>query len=81
MSRVWLVLTAVCAAAVAALCTVCFTLIDDVVTPLYFRYSASSWAAYFVASLPVMATQTVCAAVTVALLTFPLVKIYSCVKL
>ncbi len=78
MREVWKVLLCT---AVAALCTVCFTLIDDVVTPLYFRYSASSWAAYFVASLPVMATQAVCAAVTVALLTFPLVKIYSCVKL
>lgn len=67
--------------AVAVVCTACFTLIDDLITPLYYRYSASSWAGYFYMSLPTMLAQVICTAITVALLTFPLVKIYSCVKL
>ncbi|PWM75263.1 MAG: hypothetical protein DBX59_02205 [Bacillota bacterium] len=68
-------------AAVAAVCTALFTLLDDVITPLYFGYSAASREAYFYASLPVMLTQVICAAATVAVLFFPLTKIFSVVKL
>ncbi len=75
-----LVKIAVCTL-LAAVCTAAFTMIDNVITPLYFGYSAESARAYFVASLPVMFTQVICAAITVALLFYPLTKIFSTVKL
>lgn len=66
---------------VAAACTAFFTMLDNVITPLYFGYSAESSRAYFIASLPVMFTQVVCAAITVGLLFYPLTKIFAVVKL
>lgn len=64
-------------AVVASVLTVCFTLIDDVITPLYFSYGKDAAKAYFFASLPAMITQTVCAFITVLLMFRPLSKIYS----
>lgn len=63
--------------AAAALCTVCFTLLDDVITPLFYRFDRDAAKAYFVASLYTMATQTVCTIITVALLLPPLNAVYS----
>lgn len=66
------------AAAVAAACTICFTLLDDVITPLFMGwgvFSATS-ATYFYASFLAMAPQTVCAIVTVSALFLPLVTIF-----
>lgn len=63
--------------AAAALCTVCFTLLDDVITPLFYGFDRSATRAYFVASLYTMATQTVCTIITVALLLPPLNMAYS----
>lgn len=66
------------AAAVAAACTICFTLLDDVITPLFMGwgvFSATS-ATYFYASFLAMAPQTVCAIVTVSTLFLPLVTIF-----
>ena len=74
--RIVLVLTAA-----AVVCTVCFTLLDDVITPLFYGYTREAALAYFVASLPTMAVQTVCAAVTVGLLARPLLALLKRVKL
>ena len=74
--RIVLVLTAA-----AVVCTVCFTLLDDVITPLFYGYRREAALAYFVASLPTMAVQTVCAAVTVGLLARPLLALLKRVKL
>lgn len=62
--------------AAAALCTICFTLLDDVITPLYYKFDADTSKAYFTASLYTMATQTACTVVTVALLLPPLNAVY-----
>ena len=65
----------------AVLFTALFTLLDDAVTPLLYGYTREAALAYFLASLPTMAVQTVCAAVTVLLLFRPLLFILKRVKL
>lgn len=74
--RIVLLLTAA-----AAVCTACFTLIDDVITPLFYGYTRDAALAYFVASLPTMGVQTVCAALSVGLLARPLLSLLKRVKL
>lgn len=66
------------AAAVAAVCTICFTLLDDVITPLFMGWGLFSVtsATYFYASFLAMAPQTVCAIVTVSTLFLPLITIF-----
>ena len=65
-------LAAVTAAAVCM--TALFTLLDDVITPLFYGYGARAALVYFYNSLPVMALQCACALVSVPLLFPPLVK-------
>lgn len=65
--------------AVAIIFTICFTLLDDVITPLFYGYSTDSAYAYFIASFYALIPHTVCVALTVALLTFPLIKAYKSV--
>ena len=65
----------------AVLLTALFTLLDDALTPLLYGYTKEAALAYFLASLPTMAVQTVCAAVTVLLLFRPLLFILIRVKL
>ncbi len=66
-----------CAVALSALCTVCFTLLDDVITPLYLRYSAEGAIAYFYASFTALLPQTVCCVLSVGFLFLPLKKTFS----
>lgn len=56
--------------------TVCFTLLDDVITPWFFHYTAEASKAYFLASIPVMIPHIICVGVSVALLFFPLYKVF-----
>lgn len=63
----------------AVILSAAFTLIDDAITPLFFGYSPRAALGYFYASLPVMAVQMLCSAVTVALLFVPLSKAFSAV--
>ena len=67
--------------AVVGVITVGFTLLDDIITPWMLDYTEKSARAYFIASLPAMAVQTVCAVVTVALLWYPLNKIFSMIRI
>ena len=66
--------------AVAVVCTVGFTLLDNVLTPMYYGYSQRAAKMYFRASLPFMLGQSVCVAVSVALLFIPLTKALFFVK-
>ena len=59
-------------ASIAAVCTVCFTLLDDLITPLFFGYSRMTALAYFYASFTATLPQTVCTIVTVSTLFAPL---------
>ena len=63
--------------ALAAFCTVIFTLIDDVVTPLFLGYSFDAATAYFYTGFIAMLPQTVCAAVSVFLLFLPLRRMFT----
>ena len=59
--------------ALAALCTVCFTLLDDIITPLYYGWGLTSAAflTYFYGSFLALAPQTLCAIVSVSVLFLP----------
>ncbi len=69
----WLVL-------VACLCTVCFTMLDNLITPLWLRYTERAWKAYFMASLPFMVPQLLCTGVSVGVLFLPLQRVFRLVK-
>lgn len=58
-------------ASVAAVCTVCFTLLDDVITPLVAGSTKLTALSYFYASFTAMLPQTVCTIVTVLTLYLP----------
>ena len=60
----------------AAVCTAFFTLLDDLISPLFYGYSAEAAYGYFIASLYVMIPQLICATVSVALLFIPLSKVF-----
>ena len=69
----WLTLT-------ACVCTVCFTLIDDILTPLWYAHTAEVARAYFLASLGVLLPQVICTALTVFFLFLPLERVFRLVK-
>ena len=61
--------------AIAAVCTVCFTLLDDLITPLFYGYTSLTALTYFYASFTAMLPQTVCTIVTVGTLFAPLTAV------
>ena len=63
----------------ACLLTAVFTLIDNILTPLWYGYGERATRAYFMASLPFMALQVVCAAVSVSILFLPLLRVFKSV--
>ena len=65
--------------AAAAVMTLCFTLLDNVITPLFYGYTAEAAKAYFFASFYAAVPQTVCAAATTAVFLKPLLRVYSAV--
>lgn len=67
--------------AVACVMTVLFTLLDDVITPLYMEMSDKATYAYFYSSLPFMGMQTLSTLFTVSLLSIPILKSFKTVRL
>lgn len=65
---------------VACLCTACFTLLDTILTPLWYHYTQKAAWAHFIAALPVAFLQIICTAVTVGFLFFPLQKAFCLIK-
>lgn len=63
----------------AMACTISFTLIDDVLWPIIGGLSREGAWSYFLMSFTAMVPQTICTAVTVSLLFYPLTKIFSAV--
>lgn len=55
--------------------TACFTLLDDVITPLIYGFHANAAKVYFLQSLYAVIPQTICAMVTVSVLFTPLTKV------
>ena len=66
--------------AVACVCTVLFTLLDCVITPLFYGFSKTAAKAYFYAAMPVVLPQLVCVGVSTALLFLPLWRAFLLVK-
>lgn len=62
---------------IAAVCTICFTLLDDIITPLFWGYSKSVALAYFYSSFTAMLPQTICTIVTVSTLFLPLTAVFN----
>lgn len=62
--------------AIACLCTLCFTILDNIITPLWYGYSKRAFKIYFYASFSFMIPQIICTAVSVGVLFYPLVKIF-----
>ncbi|MBR3864222.1 MAG: hypothetical protein IKJ19_03780 [Clostridia bacterium] len=60
--------------------TALFTLLDDIITPLYNGYSPKATKLYFYASLPVMSSQVICTAISSACLFVPFFKVFKGVK-
>ena len=63
-------------ASLAAFCTVCFTLLSDVITPLFYGWSMDVAIGYFYTGFFAMVPQTLCAAVSVTLLFYPLERAF-----
>ena len=62
-------------AAAAAVFTVCFTMLDNVITPLMFAFHPNAAKVYFLQSLTALVPQTICAVVTVSVLFTPLTRV------
>lgn len=67
--------------AVACVMTVVFTLLDDVITPLYMGMSEKATYAYFYSSLPIMGMQTLSVSFTVSFLFVPVLKSFKLVRI
>lgn len=65
---------------IACLSTASFTMIDNILTSLWYGYTWKMAKTYFLASLPVMLPQIVCTAVTVSLLFLPVRKIFTAAR-
>ncbi|MEG1613361.1 MAG: hypothetical protein RR357_04270 [Clostridia bacterium] len=63
-----------------AFMTVCFTLLDDLITPLMMSFSTSATKAYFLASLPILGIQAVCSTASVAVLYLPIKRLLEKIK-
>ena len=61
---------------IACLCTAGFTILDNIITPLWLGYSGRLFRLYFLASFSFMIPQIICTAITVGILFFPLAKIF-----
>lgn len=66
--------------AVACLCTVGFTMLDNVITPWFYGFSDKAWRVYFYASFSFMIPQAVCTAITVGTLFYPLQRVFKQIR-
>ena len=65
---------------VAALCTAVFSMMDNLLTPLWYGYPKEVLRTYFFASFSFMIPQVVCTAITMSALFLPLQKTFSFIK-
>jgi len=66
---------------VTAVLTACFTLLDDIITPLYYGFSQKATKAYFVASIPVIVAQVPISSISTAIFIYPLYKCFEWAKI
>lgn len=65
---------------IAAVFTICFTLLDDAIAPLILGMTAQTALTYFYASFTAMLPQTACTIVSVSAMFLPLAKVFEMVK-
>ncbi len=75
----WLALTII--VVTTAILTAVFTLLDDIITPIYYGFTKEATKAYFIASLPVIVAQVPISAITTAIFIFPLYKCFNIINL
>lgn len=61
---------------IACIMTIAFTGLDDVITPLYYRFSINAMKAYAIASLTAVIPQVICTILTVTILLPILLRIF-----
>lgn len=66
----WLIIIVVC------ICTVLFTVIDNILTTVWYGYTERAAEMYWKASLTVMVPQVVCTALSVTFLFYPLFRVF-----
>ena len=66
---------------VACVCTAIFTMLDNVITPVWYGYGQKSAKLYFMASIPFMIPQVICTLISVSVLFFPLYKAFNSIKI
>lgn len=69
-----------CVLVIAIVCAFLFTIIDDVITPLWYGFGKQQAIAYFYASMPIMLTQAVSVGITMAVGFLPLCKAFGIIK-
>lgn len=75
MTRSNLASDAIIVIALAICCTIIFTLLDDVITPLIYGYSFDVAIGYFYTSFLALLPQTISVSISVAILFYPLKKV------
>ena len=65
---------------VACVCTAIFSMLDNLITPLWLGYDWAATKAYFVASFAFMFPHIGCTGVTVGFLFLPLLKVFRIIK-
>ena len=65
---------------IACVCTIAFTMIDNILTTFWYGYTERAAKIYFKASISFMVPQVICTAISVGVLFLPLVKIFSNLK-
>lgn len=61
----------------AVIFTACFTLLDDIISPIIYGFNRDAAEAYFYASLPVLVPQCICSLLTVGTLFIPLCRLFA----
>ncbi len=64
----------------ACFMTAFFTALDDIITPLFYRYSSDAMKAYALASLSAMIPQVICTVLTVTLLLPILLRVFASIE-
>ena len=72
--HIWIVVLCAC------ICTAMFSMIDNILTPLWHGYSKRVFKIYFYASFSFMLPQIVCTAISVFFLFYPLARIFKSLK-
>lgn len=60
---------------IAVSCTILFTLLDDIITPLFYGYSFEVAVGYFYTSFLALLPQTISVSISVSILFYPLIKV------